>query len=160
METDCWADHRTAICDLKYAYVRLLDTKQFEDLGALLLPDATSAYEGGARSQQGRPAIVAFLQQALGSPDIVTMHTVHHPELEQLADDRAIGTWYLQDRVVVRPADLVISGTALYRDEYRKVDGRWYMSHTGYHRIIEEHRVWSTGAARGLTTRFDPPALA
>lgn len=157
MTDDGWAAARAAICDCKHAYIRLLDTKRFDELGELLTEDATSAYEGGARSQQGRTAIVAFLQQALGSADIVTAHTVHHPELRRLGPDRAAGTWYLEDRVIVRPADLVISGTALYQDEYRLVDGRWLIAHTGYERILEEHRQWTTGTARRLTTRFDPP---
>lgn len=155
---DGWAATWAAICDCKHAYMRLLDTKRFEELGELLTEDATSAYEGGARSQQGRGAIVAFLQKALGSPDVLTAHTVHHPELRPLGRDRAAGTWYLEDRVIVRPADLVISGTALYEDEYRLVGGRWLISHTGYQRILEEHRVWTTGAARRLRTRFDAPA--
>lgn len=150
-----WAEDRWELCQLKYAYVRLLDTKRFTELGELLTADATSAYEGGARSQQGRQGIVDFLQSSLGDPAIVTMHTVHHPELRPVGHDCARGTWYLQDRVLVPGADLVIAGTALYEDEYRREDGRWLISHTGYRRIIEEHITWSTGAGRRLRTMFD-----
>lgn len=153
-----WGDDVLAICELKYAYVRLLDTKQFDELGALLTEGATSAYDGGAMSQQGRAAIVSFLRGAVGSPDIVTMHTVHHPEIRRTGPDTATGTWYLEDRVVVRPADLVIAGTALYQDDYVRTADGWRFAHTGYQRIFEEHRVWSTGAATRFTSRFDPPA--
>lgn len=159
MPDGTWSEDRWAICELKYAYVRLLDCKRFVELGELLTADATSAYEGGARSQQGRQAIVAFLEQSLADPAVVTMHTVHHPELRRTGPDEATGTWYLRDRVVIRQADLVITGTALYEDGYRRVDGSWRIAHTGYRRIMEEHLLWSTGAGRRLASRFDgPPA--
>jgi hypothetical protein len=146
-----------AICRLKYAYVRLLDTKQFDELGQLLTDDVTSAYEGGALAHRGRAAVVSFLRQALGSADLLTMHTVHHPEIE-LSGTTATGRWYLEDRVLVRSADLVIAGTALYEDRYECGAGGWRISHTGYQRIFEEQRVWSSGVGRELRSRFDPPA--
>jgi hypothetical protein len=67
---------------LKYRYFRLLDTKRFTELGQLLTEDATTSYQSGELSYQGRDAIVAFLEESLGSGDIVTMHNGHHPEIE------------------------------------------------------------------------------
>ena len=147
-----------AIRRLKYAYFRLLDTKQFVALGELFIPDATTAYESGNLSQRGRGEIVAFLQEALGGPGIVTMHHGHHPEIDLVGPDRATGTWYLEDRVLIPGADLEISGTALYTDEYVLVDGSWRIAHTGYERIFEEHRSHTTGASISLRTRFDRAA--
>jgi len=145
-----------AICRLKYAYVRLLDTKRFDELGELLAEDATAAYEDGMLAYTGRAAIVAFLQEALGSGDLVSTHTVHHPEID-VRGDEAIGCWYLEDRVVVRSADLVIAGTALYEDRYVRRQGTWRISHTGYRRIFEEQRRWSTGQTQQFRSRFDLP---
>jgi hypothetical protein len=146
-----------AIKQLKYRYFRFLDTKRFTDLGALLTDDATTSYQSGEFCFQGRDAIVAFLTQSLGNSDIVTMHNGHHPEIEITSPTTATGTWYLQDRVVVREQDFEVLGTLLYRDEYVKVDGHWKIGHTGYDRIFEEHRRHSNGELHSFRAMFDSP---
>ena len=146
-----------AIKQLKYAYFRLLDTKQFGALGDLLTEDVSTSFEGGNHSHQGRVAVVAFLQESLGSPRIVHLHNGHHPEIVLTGDATATGTWYLQDRVIIPDIDLEIGGTALYSDEYAKSDGRWRIAQTGYERIFEEHRQQSTGKLLSFTSRFDSP---
>jgi hypothetical protein len=145
-----------AICQLKYRYFRLLDTKRFRELGELLTEDATTSYQGGELSYQGREAIVAFLEESLGSHDMITMHNGHHPEIELTGPTTARGTWYLEDRVVVRTMDLEILGTLLYDDRYVKINGEWKISHTGYDRIFEEHRKHSTLELHSFRSMFDP----
>jgi hypothetical protein len=147
-----------AIRRLKYAYFRTLDLKQFEELGLLLTEDATAAYEDGRTVLEGRSAIVTWLSEALGSPDIVTEHHGHHPEIDFTSATDAAGTWYLQDRVIVPSADLEIGGTAFYSDRYRKTDYGWRIAHTGYMRVFEEHRTHSTMAVRSFSSRFSPKA--
>jgi len=147
-------DEIEAIRQLKYAYFRLLDGKRFDELGELLTEDATSAFQSGELSYDGRAAIVGFLKKALGDPGIVTMHTGHHPEITLTADSEATGTWYLEDLVIVPAADLEIHGTALYSDQYVKVDGTWRIRHTGYDRIFERQRKPSSGEAISFTSRF------
>jgi hypothetical protein len=144
-----------AIRQLKYRYFRFLDTKRFTELGQLLTDDATSAYQSGELSYNGRDAIVAFLEESLGNADIVTMHNGHHPEIELTGPDTATGVWYLEDRVVVRAMDLEIVGTLLYDDRYVKVDGQWKIQHTGYDRIFEEHRRFSDGQLHTFRAMFD-----
>lgn len=143
-----------AIRQLKHTYFRFLDLKQFDELGELLLEDATSAYQSGELSQQGREAIVSFLRKSLSDSGVVTMHTGHHPEITLTAEDRATGTWYLEDLVIVPGADFEIHGTALYHDQYAKVDGQWRISHTGYERIFEWRRQSSTGRTLSFESRF------
>ncbi|MGH9092945.1 MAG: nuclear transport factor 2 family protein [Acidimicrobiales bacterium] len=144
-----------AVKQVKYAYFRLLDLKRFDELGELLTPGCTAAYEDGRRSLDGREAIVAFLTEALGDPAIVSEHHGHHPEIEiREGGATATGVWYLQDRVVIPAADLEIGGTAFYRDEYEVSGGRWLIAHTGYERVFEEHRVRSTMALRSFRSRF------
>jgi ketosteroid isomerase-like protein len=144
-----------AIRQLKYAYFRTLDLKQFDQLGQLLTEDATAAYEDGRTTLEGRQAIVDWLSGALSSPDIVTEHHGHHPEIAFISDTQATGTWYLQDRVIVPSADLEIGGTAFYDDRYRLTDGGWRIAHTGYMRVFEEHRTHSTMAVISFSSRFD-----
>jgi len=143
------------IRQLKHVYFRLLDTKRFDELGRLLTEDATSAYQSGRLSHQGRQEVVAFLTESLGDPAIVTMHTGHHPEIELRSPTEAEGTWYLEDLVMATAHDVVVHGTAIYHDAYRKEEGHWRICHTGYERIFEERRRRSTGEVLGLTTMFD-----
>ena len=148
-------DEIEAIRQLKYRYFRFLDTKRFTELGELLTDDATTSYQSGELSYEGRGAIVAFLEESLGSGDIVTMHQGHHPEITLTSATTATGTWYLEDRVVVRAMDFEIVGTLLYDDRYVKVDGQWIIEHTGYERIFEEHRRFSDGRLHTFRAMFD-----
>jgi hypothetical protein len=143
-----------AIRRLKYAYFRTLDLKEFDLLGQLLAEDASASYEDGKTILEGRTAIVTWLSEALSSPDIVTEHHGHHPEIDLLSPTTAIGRWYLQDRVIVPAADLEINGTAFYSDRYAKTAEGWRIAHTGYTRVFEEHRVHSTLAVRSFSSRF------
>ena len=140
-----------AIKQLKYRYFRALDTKQWDELGRTLTEDATTAYDSGRYSFQGREAILAFLRDALGSTRMISMHNGHHPEIELTSPTTARGTWYLQDLVIFRDAGSVLQGAGFYYDEYVKVDGAWKISSTGYERTFEmmEAREFS------LRTRFD-----
>jgi SnoaL-like domain len=143
-----------AIKQVKYAYFRLLDLKRFDELGELLTDHCTADYEDGRHHFEGREAIVRFLSESLSDLGIVSEHHGHHPEIKVGSDGTAAGVWYLQDRVLIPAADLEIGGTAFYRDEYVTENGRWLISHTGYERVFEEHRVHSTMAVRSLRTRF------
>jgi len=145
-----------AIRQLKYAYFRTLDLKQFDELGALLTEDCTSAYEDGRTVLEGRAAIVGWLSEVLGDPGIVSEHHGHHPEITFSGPDTAEGTWYLQDRVIVPGADIEISGTAFYQDRYRRTPDGWRIAHTGYRRVFEEQRTHATLAVRSFTSRFSP----
>jgi hypothetical protein len=145
------------IRQLKYAYFRTLDLKQWDALGELLAEDATASYEDGKTVLEGRTAIVGWLASVLGDPGIVTEHHGHHPEITFTSDTTAHGTWYLQDRVIVPSADVEIGGTAFYDDRYRRTDVGWRIAHTGYTRVFEEHRTHSTLEVRSFTSRFGSP---
>lgn len=145
------------IVRLKHAYFRLLDLKRFQELGELLTPGCTASYQDGDTRLDGREAVVAFLTTSLADPGIVTVHHGHHPEIQVAPDgrgDRATGTWYLQDRVIIPAHDLEIAGTAFYADEYTRVGDRWMISHTGYRRVFEEHRRHGSLALLSFRSRF------
>jgi hypothetical protein len=144
-----------AIKQLKHTYFRLLDSKEFERLGDLFAEGATTSYESGKYSHDGRDEVVSFLQKSLGDKSIVHEHLGHHPEIYLTSDTTAVGRWYLHDRVIVPRVDFELDGTAIYTDEYVKVDGAWHISHTGYVRLYEEQRKHSTGALLAFRSRFD-----
>ena len=83
------------IRQLKYAYFRSLDTKDWDGVADCFVAEATATYP--AQECDSRDAIIAFLSEAM-VPDLVTMHHGHHPEI-RIDGDRATGTWYLHDQV-------------------------------------------------------------
>ena len=127
-----------AIKQVKYKYLRCLDTKNWEEMADCFVVDATCAYEGGKYTFQGRDEIIGFLRDALGPSTMSTMHQVHHPEIEMTSEGAARGTWYLEDFVIDTKSNTMLSGTAFYHDEYVKVGGDWRLKTTGYERIFQE----------------------
>lgn len=126
------------IRQLKYRYVRFIDTKRWDDLAELFTPDATASYGGGATERAGREAIMAFLVESMADEEMLTSHKVHQPEITLTASDRATGVWALDDVVVLGRLGMTVRGASFYDDRYAKVDGDWRIAHTGYRRIFEE----------------------
>ena len=89
-----------AIKKLKARYQRAVDTKDWELMRSVLAPDARSIYSDGRHSFEGRDAIVEFLSEGLGTPEIQSMHHAHTPEIEITSETTAKGTWYLEDFVI------------------------------------------------------------
>lgn len=137
-----------AIKRLKYAYLRALDLKQWDELAACLTDDATAAYSDGKYSFTGRDQIMRFLRDALGSGSKITVHRVQQPELDITSESTATGTWALDDVVIDTGANITRRGAAFYRDEYVKTPVGWKIRHTGYQRVYEE-----------VESRADTPSL-
>lgn len=127
-----------AIKRLKHRYVRLLDLKELDELETLFTSDATASYADGRYAFEGRDAIVAFLRDTLASPDVLTSHKIHQPEIDLTGPDTATGVWALDDVVIHLEHNVTIRGAAFYHDQYVKADGAWRISHTGYERVYEE----------------------
>jgi hypothetical protein len=128
-----------AIKRCKYAYMRCLDQKLFDDIGDLFTPDAVASYGGGAYAYEGRDAIVGFLRRAMATENLLSSHRVHHPEIDLTSPTTATGTWAMEDFVILKQWNLEIRGAAFYSDAYVKGDdGRWRMSVTGYKRTFEQ----------------------
>jgi hypothetical protein len=125
-----------AIKRLKYRYMRCIDLKLWEEMAGCFTEDATVSYDAGRWACSGRDAIVAMLRDGLG-PEVLSAHTVHHPEIDFPSPGAATGVWALQDFVFNRSRNSSLHGSAFYRDEYVKLDGRWLISHTGYVRNFE-----------------------
>jgi len=129
-----------AIEQLKYRYVRLLDTKQWDEFADCFTDDATGDYSGLAFEDPG--TLVDYMRTNLVD-GIITLHQVHHPEIEIDPDDpdRAWGRWYLQDKVIVAVADFALEGAAFYEDDYRRTETGWRIARTAYTRTFE--LTWS-----------------
>ena len=129
-----------AIKRLKYKYLRCVDSKLWDELAECFTPDASTSFSSGEYSYQGVDAIINFLKEGL-NPNMLSMHQAHQPEIELTSDTTAIGTWALQDYVIMVDLNLSLHGAAYYHDEYVKVNGEWKIKHTGYDRLFEE--MWN-----------------
>jgi hypothetical protein len=130
------ADDVAAIARLKYRYLRCLDTKQWDDFATCFAADATADYNGLAFDDPA--TLVAYMRANMGE-GVLTMHQAHHPEidLDPADPNRASGTWYLHDKVVVDAFRFALEGGALYSDRYVRVAEGWRIQHTGYRRTFE-----------------------
>lgn len=123
---------------VKYRYMRAIDQKRWDDLAEVFTDDAVAEYSGGKYRYEGREAIVDFLRTNMGAETFHSAHRVHQPEIDLTSPTTAVGTWAMDDVVVMTDWDLTVQGAAFYEDEYRKVDGAWRISRTGYKRTYEE----------------------
>jgi hypothetical protein len=145
-----------AIKRLKYKYLRCVDTKWLNGLAECFTEDATTSYEGGKHSLVGREAIMRFFRSK-DFHQIVTMHHVHHPEIEITGATTARATWALEDYVIDIKANWSLHGGAFYDDEYVQVDGRWKIKHTGFKRIFWER--WNRAELKSLQLMENMHAL-
>lgn len=128
-------DDVDAISRLKYRYLRCLDTKQWADFADCFVPEATGDYNGLEFAD--RAALVSYMEANLGE-GMLTLHQVHHPEID-VDGDTAVGRWYLVDRVIVDAVKFMLEGAAFYEDRYVRTPEGWKVSHTGYRRTWEMH---------------------
>ncbi len=121
------------ICQLKYRYLRTLDTKRWDEFADCFLPEATGDYNGLVFAD--RAALVAYMRENLGE-GLLTLHQAHHPEIA-VDGDTATGRWYLQDKVIVPAFNFMLEGAAFYEDRYARTPDGWRVAHTGYRRTFE-----------------------
>ena len=126
-------DDITAISQLKYRYLRSLDTKEWKEFADCFVPEATGDYNGLVFAD--REALVAYMRENLGE-GLLTMHQVHHPEIT-VGGDGARARWYLQDKVIVPAFSFMLEGAAFYDDRYVRTPAGWRVAHTGYRRTFE-----------------------
>jgi hypothetical protein len=126
------------IRQLKYRYWRGIDMGHIDDVRELLTEDVRVDFAGGTYrwQMQGREAFLAALGASFNS-QAISIHTGHHPEIDVLTETTATGIWYLTDTFIHLTENVVTEGSALYRDEYAKVDGAWRIKVSTYERIYE-----------------------
>jgi SnoaL-like domain len=123
-----------AIAQVKYRYLRALDTKDWDEFAETLTEDVTGDY-GERLHFTNRTELVEYMRSSIG-PGVITEHRVTHPEIT-VDGDEAKATWYLQDRVIVVEFNFMLIGAAFYHDTYRRTSDGWKISATGYDRTYE-----------------------
>jgi hypothetical protein len=69
--------------------------------------------------------------------EIVTQHNGHGSEVDLVSDTQATALVYFNDLVYHFRSKEFLMGTGLYRDRYRKENGRWRIEYGEYERIYE-----------------------
>lgn len=111
-----------AITNLKAAYCRLLDSKDWEGWGQLFTEDFHQDVTGsGGGVFDGRDAAVAATRASIGTAK--TAHQVHSPEI-MIDGDSATAIWALEDRVVWE-GGRALTGWGHYHERYVRTAEGW-----------------------------------
>ena len=123
---------------LRVAYFRCLDTANLAEMKELLTEDYACRCVGGDYVYEAKSR-AEFLEVTANSfhTEIVTQHNGHGSEIELLSDTQARGVVYFNDLVYHFRTREFLMGTAVYKDRYRKVDGRWRIEYGEYERVYE-----------------------
>ena len=113
------------IHQLKYRYVRCIDTKRGTSSARCSPTTPPPPTAAGRPTLAGRPAIMEFLTAPMADESMLTSHKVHQPEITLTGPDAATGVWALDDVVIMDDLGLVVRGASFYDDRYAKVDGAW-----------------------------------
>jgi uncharacterized protein (TIGR02246 family) len=149
-------DDLRAIEELKSAYCRTLDTKDWEAFRELFTADFVGdTSESGGTVIDGADAFVAYVRRGLAKA--VTVHQVQQPEITLLAPQAASGIWAMQDVVRFAPG-VTLHGFGHYHETYVKTDGRWRIESSKLTRLREEIRtpvfsLFVSDRMRGLLQR-------
>ncbi len=105
------ADAIEAIKQVKYRYMRALDTKHWDDFADTLTEDIIGAYGSSLGEEHhftNRTELVEFMRKSMPA-GVLTEHRVTHPEIT-VNGDEAEAIWYLQDRVIVPEYNFMLMG--------------------------------------------------
>jgi len=127
-----------AVRRTKYQYWRCFDTADLAGMEEVLHEDVTLSVVAGVYSMklEGREAYLEMVRQGAHA-EMVSHHHGHNGEIDIVSDTEALATWYLYDDLYEFRRNMRLYGTAFYRDRYLKVDGRWRIHYSQFHRIAE-----------------------
>ncbi|UZW57239.1 nuclear transport factor 2 family protein [Sphingobium sp. JS3065] len=132
---------------LKYRYMRAVDTQDWALMAECFTTDADVWYGSGLYTFEGKEAILEFFRSTL-TPSFVSSHVALHPEITLGAAGTAKGVWRMQDIVHFAAANPHakesdfqggerLEGAGYYYDDYRKDAGEWRVRRSGYVRLFD-----------------------
>jgi hypothetical protein len=123
---------------VKHRYFRAIDTADMDLLATLFTENIAVHYRGGTYEVrcEGIGDMLDFLANSFHS-GAVAMHHGHMPEITLTGTDEAEGIWYLEDIFVNLESRTHTTGSAIYRDSYRREGGGWKIARTEYDRVFE-----------------------
>lgn len=141
------ADDLEAIRAVFARRLYVMDTKQWDAYGPCHTVDVVSeswATGGGAPEVRGREQLTAAIRATLdGRVPVTSVHHGHTPLLDltgphpETGEPTATGIWAMEDRLwwTDDGRERWLHGWGHYHERYRRVDGRWLISHRRLERI-------------------------
>ena len=121
-----------AICNLKAAYCRLLDTKDWEGWKQLFTEDCViDTTDSGGTVEHGRESFVEFVSKTLATAR--TAHQIHSPEIT-IDGDTAHVVWAMQDRVM--KDEFALTGYGHYHETCVRTPQGWKIAEQKLTRLI------------------------
>ncbi|KAL1876465.1 hypothetical protein Daus18300_002709 [Diaporthe australafricana] len=121
----------------KSYYGRFIDTKQWDELPSIALPDAEFRFfePDGTLTHVGRTplaftgpeACASFFRKMFGNAQ--TLHMFGRGELEQIKPDEIRAIWPMEDQIILRQGWLPIEvrGGGYYYETWRQRDHDWFL---------------------------------
>lgn len=123
-----------AICNLKAAYCRLLDTKDWDGFADLFTQDCVvDTSDSGGTIEHGRAPFVAMVSRSLAGAK--TAHQIHSPQIVVTGDEAQV-VWAMQDRVI--KDDFALTGYGHYHDTCVRTPEGWKIARQTLTRLILE----------------------
>jgi 3-phenylpropionate/cinnamic acid dioxygenase small subunit len=126
-----------AIANLKAAYCRLLDTKDWEGWGQLFTEDfLQDVSPSGGGVFHGREAAVAATRASIETAK--TAHQVHFPEIT-IDGDEARAIWPLQDRLIWDDGRS-LTAYGHYHERYVRTAAGWRIAEQKLTRLVVDFK--------------------
>jgi hypothetical protein len=130
---------------LKARYCRFVDTRQWDELQRLFVPEATLFFPEGQQKPAGVADSMAFIRQVLNGT--ISVHIGHSPEIQLQTADSARGIWGMEDLLYWSTEAAAscgvesVHGYGHYHEEYVRRAGRWLFKSLKLTRLRIEKRA-------------------
>ncbi len=124
---------------LKYRYFRAMTYNDYDTLKETLTEDVVTSYSDGEYVFADRKKLLTFLIES-HDPDaqIIAYWMAGMPEITLESSSSARAIWAMYHYFFNKAQGFVDEMFVYYDDEYRKEDGVWRISKTGYTRVINQ----------------------
>ena len=124
---------------LKYRYFRAMTFSDHEMLKDTLTEDVVTSYSDGEYVFEDRATLLTFLIDS-HDPEakVIAYWMAGMPEITLENETQAHGIWAMYHYFYNRGHEFVDEMFVYYDDTYRKEDGIWKISKTGYKRVINQ----------------------
>lgn len=124
---------------LKYRYFRAMTYNDYDTLKETLTADVVTSYSDGKYVFDDREALLKFLIDSHDpNAQIMAYWMAGMPEISLEGEDSATAIWAMYHYFYNQKAGFVDEMFVYYDDAYRKEDGVWRISKTGYTRVINQ----------------------
>lgn len=124
---------------LKYRYFRAMTYNDYDMIKDTLTEDVVTSYSDGEYVFADREKLLTFLIDS-HDPDaqIIAYWMAGMPEITLESETEATAIWAMYHHFFNKKHGFVDEMFVYYNDSYRKEDGEWRISKTGYSRVINQ----------------------